>query len=415
MNSLLFVKKELAELRHCKKVLLLLGVALIYPLFLNLLADKPVVPLGLALKLSAFLSVCLSAEVVFMLMVDEIKKGTFDILILSKCRIGKALLVKVSIAALLGVLATMGGFLINNCGSIFIEKVIAIEAITLYDLIQFMMASVICAMSALYLMLRFRKYDNTYLTGNILVVAVGFIVLYVVSGYINKGIILIAEVAVAFLLYYGMIRRLKEESVKKEAKCTTKSVFSERDNTWFKVIQKREWKRILVRKSVAVKLGILFFIFLFSNQKIEGYGEMLRGLILALELFSLQLVFIMDFYFNSAKQEIYEKMEDILKMVGISKSKNLLLSLGIYVMLGTISGLLIFLILNIVSKVGTGFAWFGLKEILLYLIQLLFCGMACFIMLSKGLKSMREERIVKIFSYGVCFLISLVMVWVFLY
>ena len=123
----------------------------------------------------------------------------------------------------------------------------------------------------------------------------------------------------------------------------------------------------------------------------------------------------MDFYFNSAKQEIYEKMEDILKMVGISKSKNLLLSLGIYVMLGTISGLLIFLILNIVSKVGTGFAWFGLKEILLYLIQLLFCGMACFIMLSKGLKSMREERIVKIFSYGVCFLISLVMVWVYLY
>ena len=57
MNSLLFVKKELAELKHCKKVLLLLGVALIYPIFLNLLADKPVVPLGLALKMSAFLSV----------------------------------------------------------------------------------------------------------------------------------------------------------------------------------------------------------------------------------------------------------------------------------------------------------------------------------------------------------------------
>ena len=411
MNSLLFAKKELAELKHCKKVLLLLGVALIYPIFLNLLADKPVIPLGLALKMSAFLSVCLSAEIVFMLMVDEIKKGTFDILILSKCRIGKALLVKVSIASLLGVLAAMGGFLINNCASMCIEKVIAIETVTLYDLTQFMMASVICAMSALYLMLRFRKYGNTYLTGNILVVAASFIALYIVSEYINKGIILIAEAAVAVLFYYGMIRRLKEETVKKEAKYTAKSVFSVRDNTWFKVIQKREWKRILARKGVAVKLGLLFLVFLFSNQKIEGYGEMLQGFILALEVFSLQLVFIMDLYFNSAKQEIYEKMEDILKMAGISKSKNLLLSLGIYVMLGTICGLMIFLILNIVSVIGTGVAWFGIKESLLYLFQLFFCGMACFAMVNKGLKSMREERIIKIFSYGTCILISLVMVW----
>jgi len=412
MDCLLFVKKEIAELKHCKKILLLLGVALIYPTFLNLLADKPVVPLGLALKLSAFLSVCLSAEVVYILMIDEIKKGTFDILLLSKCRIGKALLVKVSIASLLGVLAALGGFLVNNLGTVFIEKIIAIEVITWYDLVQFVMASVICAMSALYLMLRFRKYNNTCLTGNILVVAVSFIVLYIVSGYINKGLLLIAEVAVAVLLYYGMLGRLKEETVKKETKCTTKSVFSVRDNTWLKVILKREWKRILDRKGVAVKLGILFFLFLFSNQKLGEYEELFKEWILALEIFSLQLVFIMDLYFNSVKQEIYEKMEDTLNMVGISKSKNLLLSLGIYVMLGTISGLLFFGILNMVTVIGTGFAWFGIKEILLYLMQLLLCGMACFIMLRWGLNSIREERIVKIFSCGACFLVALLTVLV---
>jgi len=99
-------------------------------------------------------------------------------------------------------------------------------------------------------------------------------------------------------------------------------------------------------------------------------------------------------------------------MVGISKSKNLLLSLGIYVMLGTISGLLFFGILNMVTVIGTGFAWFGIKEILLYLMQLLLCGMACFIMLRWGLNSIREERIVKIFSCGACFLVALLTVLV---
>ena len=63
---------------------------------------------------------------------------------------------------------------------------------------------------------------------------------------------------------------------------------------------------------------------------------------------------------------------------------------------------------------GSIFNPFGLKEIILYLMQLLFCGIACFIMLSKGLKSIREERIVKIFSYGVCFIISFVMVLVYI-
>ena len=158
-------------------------------------------------------------------------------------------------------------------------------------------------------------------------------------------------------------------------------------------------------KTVSTLEGLKF-------KSVYAYGYII--FILALELFSLQLVFIMDLYFNSAKQEIYDKMEDILKMVGISKSKNLLFALGIYVMLGAVSGLMIFLLLNIVSMIGAGFAWFGVKEILLYLFQLSFCGMACFAMISKGLKSMREERIIKIFSYGACILISLVMVWGYL-
>lgn len=409
MNRLIFIKKEIAELKQCKKLILLILVALIYQLFLNIIADNPVIPIGKALYLSSFISVCLSAEIVYILMVDEFKKGTFDIILLSKCKVEKLLLVKIMISSIIAIISTGFGRVINNVGALFIEKVVPINGLSLFDYLQIVFAGIICAMSAMYFMLKLKKYDNTYLTWNIIAVSACFIVVNFVSGAMNSNILIVIWITSIIFIYKGILGSIYNKKVNRHSNKRKKQLFTENDNTWYRSISKRELTKLLEKKGTLFKLMIMVIGFVIINS-IMSTDQLSQKLVVWIELFMFQMIFVMDIYFDLAKQEVYAKMDDILQLAGVSKRKNFLMIGGISTLLGMMGGIIFFAVGNMVELYTGDGILLTLKDIIIYFMMLILCSTMCYVNVTKSLKSMKEERIVRLFTYGLCLVISVLCV-----
>lgn len=87
MNKLssffLFLSKELTELKHNKKIMLLSIFGFLYPVCVNLLTYNPIVSLETAFSLFSIALSALSGEIVYWTLAEEISADTFDVILVS--------------------------------------------------------------------------------------------------------------------------------------------------------------------------------------------------------------------------------------------------------------------------------------------------------------------------------------------
>lgn len=406
MNILFFLRKELVELKQCKKIIIYLFVAVLYQTMLNLIANNPVIPLGQVLYLLSFVTACFSAEIVYAEMVEELRAGTFDIILLSRCRIGKIIVVKNLIASCIASIVCFLGIFINNIVAQFVDKMVFISGLRSIDYLLLVFAAIVCGLTTFISMLQMKEISNKIITFNMVAVLSIFVGLYYISFIIGAIQTMTAVLIMIGLLYYSAVNRLKKRK-KRENIHNRRLAFSEKDDILLKCIAKRECIKLVDRKNVIRKSVLIVIIFILANTNISR--SLLADRILPFaELFILQSVFVMDMYFEFVKDEIYAKMDDILYLVGISRRKNTGIPLIFVIILGCISGLLFVGMNNMIMQCIDRGLLFGIRHFIIYLVTLVLNGYLCQEFMMRFLKSIKEERIVRIYIYFISLILFIV-------
>lgn len=97
-----FVKKEILETFSHKKAILFLFLFMLYPPILNVLEKDPIFPVENIIPLFFLFSVCFPSDFIYNIMNNEIDKGTYDILYISKVNRIELMISKIAVPVLFG-------------------------------------------------------------------------------------------------------------------------------------------------------------------------------------------------------------------------------------------------------------------------------------------------------------------------
>jgi hypothetical protein len=378
---------------------------------LNVIAKTPVLPLEEALYLASFITACVSAEFVYMAMIGEVKTGTMELILLSRFKAGKFVLAKIFMPSVMAIAVTFLGIGINNLGALFIDKAVAITNVDIMDNLMIILAVAICSLSTLFMMMSMKQYNNTTLTCNVIGVATIFISFHFLEIFIAKKYFIVIAVVIMIGLYianvYSVNHKRFNHVKSAEKQC---SVFTGREDCWWKSIYKREYKKLLMQKKLVIKL-IVLLIGMITMNSFSLERELYRKIFIFMEMFLMISVMTLDLYFELAKQEIYAKTDEILQLAGINKTKNLFVIFEICYFLGAVIGILLLGILYVLSLLrGMNYPFRGM-EIIGYFVILLFCFFICYGFVLRGLKNVKEEHIIRISIYGFCGITSFLYFW----
>lgn len=400
MNIYFFLKKEFLEIRQYKKVIFFVLFSSVYPILLNIIASNPLMPLEKALHLSIIIIATLSGEITYILMVDEIKTGTLDILLLSKYKKTEIVYTKIILPSLIAVTASILGLLLNNISSLYSDKVLYIQGIRLIDFFLIISTSVFCSLVTIIALMYKRNANSKIVTLIILLDFVLFSALYILSFIVRVHWVVIITVLITLLVYILAVNSFKltqEVPFKNKRK---RIHFVDRDNTLLKCLIKREIIKLQDQNVLFIKYLFMVISFIIVNSRpIES--SLMKQLIPLVEIYTLSTIFTLDIYFVTAKYEKYAKVDELLQVAGVSKRINYLLPLALAFVLGFIGGI-IFVILNNVLINNQKFM-FGFEHLITYIFTLISSELICYLFVIKHLKSIREERVIRIFIYFTCF------------
>lgn len=235
----------------------------------------------------------------------------------------------------------------------------------------------------------------------VLIISAVYAFLYYVANSVGYGIMFSSAVGITGIFYFLAWWKLEHRAVASH-KMKRKIVFSIQDGNYRRAILSREFKKMAALKVIMLKLlSMLIFSVIFICKAPEG---IVKELMLLMVIYFLAMTFSGNIYFNSAKTELYEKMEDILLLSGISRKKNLRLALGFVLVCGNIMGVCYFAICKSFALLrGVSFSAF--LYFMYYFIALVIGGMIAYIFTFKYLKSLKDERLMRRYIYGVTFLI----------
>lgn len=411
MNIMFFIRKEIKELAQCKKVYFLLLFCISYQLILNVIAKTPVFPIEESLYLASFITACVSAEFVYMAMIGEVKTGTLKIILLSRYKAEKFVFAKIFIPSVVAIAVTFLGIGINNLGALFIDKAVAITSLGIMDYLMIILAVMVCSLSTLLMIINMKNYSNTTLTYNVVGVAAIFILFHFLEEYIAKEYFIVIALVIMIGLYIANVYSVNHKRFNHVKPAEKRgSVFTGREDCWWKSICRREYKKLLTQKKLGIKL-ILLLVGMFIINSYPLQNEVVRKLFIFMEMYLLISVLTLDLYFELAKQEIYAKTDEILQLAGIKQNKNLFIILEICYFIGAAIGILFFGILYFLSVVRGMDYTFRAIEIIGYFVMLLFSFFVCYGFILRGLKNVKEEHIIRIAIYGLCAITTFLYFW----
>ncbi|SFB73109.1 hypothetical protein [Butyrivibrio sp. YAB3001] len=406
-----FIRKEIKELLQCKKVYFLLLFCVVYQFILNVIAKTPLLPIEESLYLASFITACVSAEFVYMAMIGEMKTGTMELILLSRFKAEKFVFAKIFMPSVMAIVVTFLGIRINNLGALFIDKAVAITNVGIMDNLMIIMAAVICSLSTLFMVINMKQYNTTTLTCNVIGVAAVFILFHFLEVFIAKKYFIVIAAVIMIVLYIANVYSVNHKRFNHEKAAGKQcSVFTGREDCWWKSICMREYKKLLMQKKLAIKL-IVLLIGMITMNSFSLEGELYRKIFIFTEMYLMISVITLDLYFELAKQEIYAKTDEILQLAGISKKKNLFVIFEICYFLGAVIGILLFGILYVLSLLRGMNYPFRAVEIIGYFVMLLLSFFICYGFILRGLKNVKEEHIVRISIYGLCAITSFLYFW----
>lgn len=398
MNVYFFLRKELMEIKQCKKVLLYVMLSSIYPLILNIIANNPLIPLEKGLYLSTIIIACLSGEIIYLTMMEEIKTGTLDMILLSRYKIEKVVILKIIFPSLIAMLASFIGIMINNIVSLYNNNVIALHGYGVVELFFILSSSIFCSIVTIFFMSYRRKADSKVVTFVIALVVILFSILYLGSFVLNDKYIIITIIALTVLAYIITIKSFIYSGEQFHKKRYSNLSLTERDNNFLRCILKREAIKLLTKKMVFLKYFGMAISFIIVNLRLLD-SDKLTHIIFLIEIFMINLVFVIDIYFESAKYEKYAKIDDILIIAGIRKQTNYVMPLIIIFILGIICNIFFMAINNIFFRLNDFSMVFTFGHVFLCICSLICSLLICYTLIVKSLRTLKEERVIRIFIY----------------
>lgn len=407
ISEMIFLRKEFIEIKQSKRLLLSLFFGLIYCVAMNVVATAPgSMPLfSLNLErclLSAnFLVAGLCTDIVFVTMIEEVRYGTFDIMCLGCYKREKIILLKCLSPALISVIVLGAGLLINNIAATMIPQLLYLNGKEIKYWLWALLTSVGCSLFEFLRCINSKTESPTSNNYAVLILSVVYAVLYYKVEDISYWVAFIVAILFATLLYFLIVWKLKYKATARQ-KIKRKFSVGIKDGNYITSIFSRELKKLLDFKLVLIKMASMLifstiFICCFSS-KLE------KEILIVIVIYSLAMIFSGDVFFNSARKEICEKMEDILLLAGVNKKQNLQISWLFTMLLGMITGLLYFLLYKF-CMLQCGEIFCGVRYFVGYIITLLMSGIVTYIFVLKFLKTLKDERLVRRYIYVVTFVI----------
>lgn len=398
-----FIRKEFKEIFACKKLLVYLLIAVFYQTILNMIANTPIIPLEKLLFYFTFINASLAIEIVYVTMSEEIKKGTFDIILLSKLSKYKIIILKCFVPVMLTFVVSMFGIIINNLLAQFINKMITITYVNMSNIFFVILAVIAGSLFGMFIIIKRNETNNNFLTLSIAINSICFMFLFYLSNRTNVMFGIVFACILIIIIWRKLLHSLAKRNNTYFVKHSSIS-FSSKDITINRCIWKRDIIRLFKRKLVFGKIAILSLLLFFVCM--QNSVSFVSEIYIALILLFINTVCVLDIYYDTMKEEKYSNMEEIILMSKISISKNynvFLTGIMVCALIYTVIITIGFVLLKMYSVAGICFMQLTVS----LPINLLICKYA----ICKFLKSEKDERILRIFLYLVCLSVFLLVLY----
>lgn len=395
----IFIKKEIREILCSKRLLMSISFGVFFCTFMNVIANIPGstpmfnMDIYKALLCINLLTLSLGTDIVYVLMVEEVSYGTFDMIRLSRCSDRTIVILKCVLPVVVSLTIFTLSITINNIFALFSGRLIKLSIVDIWYWLWAVLAAIGCNLLELY---RCLSSKTTVPANNNVIAFIGG-AFYAVTFYFRERFELIMLMLVAVSTYCLFL--FTKNVLKRSRKSRKKSklyLFKIADGNQVRTMISREIIKALEMKAAIFKL--VNYLLVLSVMLICIPQSVFKNIIGALCLYLVALVFSGDIYLESIKLEIYENVQDILSLSKISREKNYLYILVSTTLMGIIYGGILFSILFAISHyLGIKFMLF--KCLLLYFSVLFISGICAFGVSCKLYKSLKDSKMVKRYVY----------------
>lgn len=401
-----FIRKDIKEFRHGKKILLLAFLCALYPLIINIIATSPLLPMQFLIIAASILTACFGGELLYFLTINEIKYRIFDIFLLSKIGIPQLIFCKNALPFLCSFLLALTSLWVNNAAVIlfpeqnFTVGLIDFETIAL--LISTAIISTLIQFGAVLIIEKFNDYTHT------VTLAISFsvmIFLYSVNLLNGAVIFFIIDAGIVLSLIFLDCKALSlYRHTSSSRKCRSLALtFPEKNMSAICALLRKEL--------IVSELNFLNLIRLIISAAfpiiVSSFG--INNLRLRQILFRITLYFVCSFgvfniLFPVIKTEQISRSADIFKVAKTNRLK-IYFSKSVAPMFTTVIGLIILFTIMLIYCRQTGKAFtFDYTAILAAMLSTI-SSIAVTLWLGQYINSYKDARIIRFFITVITFVI----------
>ncbi len=399
-----FAIKDFKEIIQSRKILIVCLVSVLYPSIINIVAINPLVPVELAIIPASIFTACVSTEILYFLMINEIRYRIFDIFIVSRMSRIKLLICRITLPVLIAFLFAIISVILNNMMVlVFPNSEYIMSTLNSNIIIIYFVTALISSLLEIGIVIVNSKMNEEKHT---LVIAISFlinIILYAI--FTNIGMLCYLLVATSivgliFLFDYKAINLYNRPTISKNW-FNLKVNFPDEKCTSLSGILRKEIRisNLSIFTIINLILVSFFPIFVISMD--------IRDFELSKFLFRVILYFICYFgvinvLFPVIKEERINRYSDIFLIAKLSNTKYYFSKIIIPITI-TLFGFGVSFLLTLLFYDSTiAKMYFDSITFLIIIVSSIFSIYICFI-LSKFINSYQDVRIIMLFIISISF------------
>lgn len=403
MNLRIILKKEWIDLISSKKSLLLLFLFMFYPVILNLLGDdSSILDTESGVLIGALLVACLSSELVYLSLIEEVKYGILDLILISSIKKEKIIFFKLLIPSVTALVFSFGSILVNNIFEKFNLVNVAIHMNSLSFWLLIFFAPVFSSLITFITIINIKRKSREALTTIAISAIIAISVLFFLRIYVPLYIMFILLILIIVVLVKLATFSMNKNGYKTFFSSKNLIKLSLRDNTRRKVVFKREVIKWTSKKFRLIKFIMIFLLFTAINSSILEMKH-----IIVFQMFMLTNFYVLDLYFESMIDEKLSNVDEILYVAKFSAKKNEKY-IFVYAYYASILISMIFVIINnSLSYIANSYMIFSLVNICLLIFMPYVMLSLSRIIINNFFKSIKDVRPLKIFIYLISIIVYL--------
>jgi len=406
MNSFKsLITKELIELRASKRIFIMGILGIFYPGILNYVAKSPVLPIEHCLVIFSIIGACVGAELIYAVMIEEIKYKTFDILLMSKVNSIIIIFGKIFIPIVWSLIVSICSLIVNDIFASFTLRNMFSQAFTFNNVLLLLFASLNCCL--MEFMVSINKKFNTTIHTSILILNISIMsFLYFLMIRFGIWVFIFFSILLSITLMLLIIKKIKLfNRNNKIKKYNIKSLlFGNNDISQNKALLCKELLNFRFSKFIFIKIIVFALLPIFINLTLQNSFN-IKKLFVFLSLFFICTIGSVSLLFPSLQNEKLNKSMIIFKLAKISKIKIYFFKCIVPLIISLI-GLAFSIILNnlIYWQKSNLYVLLDIKALLLSLLTTLVSCIFC-IIISYFINSYRENKlyIFIIFTFSAIF------------